>query len=68
MEGLNGGEKVVTSAHFLIDSESRLREAISKMLDVESEDHPPQSTFGNGGGNNMSLEDDDMDMSDMTLE
>jgi Cu(I)/Ag(I) efflux system membrane fusion protein len=29
--GLNPGERVVTSAQFLIDSESNLREAISKM-------------------------------------
>ena len=38
LEGLNAGEEVVTSAHFLIDSESRLREAISKMLEIQKED------------------------------
>ncbi len=32
LEGLEGGEKIVTSAQFLIDSESNLREAINKML------------------------------------
>jgi multidrug efflux pump subunit AcrA (membrane-fusion protein) len=37
-EGLTGGEAVVTSAHFLIDSESRLKEAISKMLELKRED------------------------------
>jgi len=31
-EGVAAGEKVVTSAQFLFDSESRLREAIAKML------------------------------------
>jgi Cu(I)/Ag(I) efflux system membrane fusion protein/cobalt-zinc-cadmium efflux system membrane fusion protein len=31
-EGLKGGEEVVTSAQFLLDSEARLREAISRML------------------------------------
>lgn len=32
LNGLNEGEKVVTSSQFLIDSESRLKEAIAKML------------------------------------
>lgn len=35
--GLKEGEEVVTSAHFLIDSESRLKEAISKMLEIKNE-------------------------------
>lgn len=33
LSGLSAGERVVTSAHFLLDSESRLQEAIQKMLD-----------------------------------
>ncbi len=32
LKGINEDEKVVTSAQFLIDSESKLREAIAKML------------------------------------
>ena len=32
IEGINVGEEVVTSAQFLIDSESKLREATAKML------------------------------------
>ena len=32
LEGVKDGDKVVTSAQFLIDSESKLREATSKML------------------------------------
>ncbi|MFQ5328627.1 MAG: efflux RND transporter periplasmic adaptor subunit [Thermodesulfobacteriota bacterium] len=36
--GIEAGEEVVTSAHFLIDSESRLKEAISKMLELNKED------------------------------
>ncbi len=32
LEGLEGGEEIVTSAQFLIDSESSLREAVNKML------------------------------------
>ena len=55
LHGLEEGEKVVTSAHFLIDSESRLKEAIGKMLDVKEPT-----------GTDMDM--DDMDMSGMTLE
>jgi hypothetical protein len=32
MDGLSAGEQVVTSGQFLIDSESRLQEAVQKML------------------------------------
>ncbi len=32
LSGLEGGEQVVTSAQFLIDSESNLREAVQKLL------------------------------------
>jgi RND family efflux transporter MFP subunit len=32
LSGLKGGEEVVTSAQFLLDSESRYREAVAKML------------------------------------
>jgi len=34
LEGLNEGEEIVLSAQFLLDSESRLREAIQKMLEL----------------------------------
>ena len=33
LEGLSVGEEVVTSSQFLIDSESKLREATAKMLE-----------------------------------
>lgn len=48
--GLEEGQRIVTSAQFLLDSESRLREAIQKMLEAkkssgkkstEKEDGPP---------------------------
>ncbi|MCX5893886.1 MAG: efflux RND transporter periplasmic adaptor subunit, partial [Deltaproteobacteria bacterium] len=41
LSGLKGGEDVVTSAQFLLDSESRFREAIQMML-------PPQGTPESG--------------------
>ncbi|MEH6588601.1 MAG: efflux RND transporter periplasmic adaptor subunit [Halioglobus sp.] len=34
LEGVTAGEEVVTSAQFLVDSESKLREATAKMLDA----------------------------------
>ena len=36
LEGLKEGEQVVTSAQFMLDSESKLREAIQKMIRPES--------------------------------
>jgi len=38
-EGLGEGETIVTSGQFLIDSESRLREAVQKMLAPASDAH-----------------------------
>jgi len=35
LAGVDEGEEIVTSAQFLIDSESKLREATSKMMEVE---------------------------------
>jgi multidrug efflux pump subunit AcrA (membrane-fusion protein) len=32
LSGLRGDERIVTSAHFLIDSESNLREAVRKLV------------------------------------
>jgi hypothetical protein len=40
-EGLQGGEELVLSAQFLIDSESQLREAIEKMLEPAGPSGPP---------------------------
>lgn len=34
LEGVNAGDEVVTSAQFLVDSESKLREATAKMMDT----------------------------------
>ncbi len=36
IQGVREGEEVVTSAQFLLDSESRLKEAIQKMLEVKT--------------------------------
>ena len=41
LEGLKKGEMIVVSAQFMLDSESRLREAIQKMLEIS--EHEPST-------------------------
>lgn len=43
LDGVKVGEEVVTSGQFLIDSESKLREATAKMLELMSSDKPSPS-------------------------
>jgi Cu(I)/Ag(I) efflux system membrane fusion protein len=45
IEGVSAGEEVVTSSQFLIDSDSKLREATAKMLETRS--------GGNGGADDQ---------------
>lgn len=40
LSGVNAGEEVVSSSQFLIDSESKLREATAKMLDARTANEP----------------------------
>ena len=65
LEGVQPGEEVVTSSQFLIDSESKLREATAKMMEAMAAD------AGAGDMGDMSMDDmemgDDMDMSDMSM-
>jgi len=66
LEGLKENEEIVVSAQFMLDSESRLREAIQKMLEVR-EAVPPMKT----GEKDMSMDDlkmDDLDMSGMKMD
>ncbi len=59
LSGLKVGEEVVTSAQFLIDSESKLREATAKMLE----------TLNAGqGANSSATVSDDMSMDDMSMD
>ena len=51
LSGLLDGEEIVTSAQFMLDSESRLQEAIQKMLNerqaMQMEDTPVPMTDSN---------------------
>jgi Cu(I)/Ag(I) efflux system membrane fusion protein len=40
LHGVTPGEEVVTSAQFLIDSESKLREAAAKMTELDTGNAP----------------------------
>jgi len=55
LSGVNAGERVVTSAQFLIDSESKLREATAKMMEAKQPTTAPSVSM------------DGMDMSDMDM-
>ncbi|MEH6503796.1 MAG: efflux RND transporter periplasmic adaptor subunit [Cycloclasticus sp.] len=59
LEGVKAGEEVVTSAQFLIDSESKLREATAKMLQLMDEKKQMDATSAsNKQGDSMEMNDD----------
>jgi Cu(I)/Ag(I) efflux system membrane fusion protein len=80
LAGVKPGEQVVVSGQFLIDSESKLREATAKMLEAMSSggaaEHGAMSdmdmsdmSMGSVESTDMQHTDtNDMDMSDMTME
>ena len=67
LEGLKEGENIVTSAQFMFDSESRLREAIQKMLDARTGKSDQLSADDLDMGD-MKMDDSDLDMSDLKMD
>lgn len=65
IEGVQAGEEVVTSSQFLIDSESKLREATAKMMSAMSETGSQDHDMHNMDMSDMAM--DDFDMSDMSM-
>jgi Cu(I)/Ag(I) efflux system membrane fusion protein/cobalt-zinc-cadmium efflux system membrane fusion protein len=63
LSGLESGERVVTSAQFLIDSESKLQEAIQKMLQQKQ---PADTTMKDMEMKNMQMDTDTGSASDTT--
>ena len=63
LEGLHEGEEIVVSAQFMLDSESRLREAIQKILAAQAPSRNNQLEEAQNAG-----QDADMDMTDMTMD
>ena len=69
LSGLKAGEEVVTSSTFLIDSESKLKEATAKML--EAMQSGGESSDGAMDMNGMDMNDmqmDDMSLDDMSMD
>ncbi|PAU94319.1 efflux transporter periplasmic adaptor subunit [Aliifodinibius salipaludis] len=70
LEGVKPGEEIVTSAQFLFDSESRLQEAIQKMLQqkTSSSDEEMQDKDISGGQmNHEEMSEDTTDHSNMNM-
>ncbi len=71
LEGIEAGEEVVTSSQFLIDSESKLREATAKMMaamQAEAADTPAMDMEDMSMDDMDMSMDDDMNMDDMDME
>jgi Cu(I)/Ag(I) efflux system membrane fusion protein/cobalt-zinc-cadmium efflux system membrane fusion protein len=68
LKGLREGEEIVISAQFMLDSESRLREAIEKMLEVKQAGAREMQGSGKVVNSNKQSASDDMDMSGITME
>jgi len=62
-EGIKAGERVVTSAVFLIDSESKLREATAKMMKIRSSVEDSDMDM-----NEISMDEMDMNSMNKTME
>ena len=67
LEGLKEGDAIVTSAQFMFDSESRLREAIQKMLDARSE-KPARPSADDLDMSELKMDDSDLDMSTIKMD
>ncbi|WP_339672736.1 efflux RND transporter periplasmic adaptor subunit [Dasania marina] len=59
LAGVDAGDEVVTSAQFLIDSESKLREATAKMMAVLKEAGSAATDGATGEGGDKAMEDTD---------
>jgi Cu(I)/Ag(I) efflux system membrane fusion protein/cobalt-zinc-cadmium efflux system membrane fusion protein len=68
LEGLREGEEVVISAQFMLDSESRLREAIQKMLAARQAGKSSSGQELDMSTLNMDSSLDDLDMDGLTMD
>jgi RND family efflux transporter MFP subunit len=66
LKGLSEGDRIVVSGQFMLDSESRLQEAIQKMLEPGSTDTAQASPADNLDMKNMKM-DDNLDMTGMDM-
>jgi Cu(I)/Ag(I) efflux system membrane fusion protein/cobalt-zinc-cadmium efflux system membrane fusion protein len=68
LEGLSEGEQIVVSAQFMLDSESRLREAVQKMLEVRQDSTVSTQRSEQLTKGESQTAADDLDTSGMTME
>jgi membrane fusion protein, copper/silver efflux system len=72
LEGLKAGEKIVVSGQFMLDSESRLQEAIRKMLAARQQTGTTEEQGEDLDVSDLSMDgdtpDDDLDMSDLKMD
>jgi len=70
LSGVKNGEQVVTSSQFLIDSESKLREATAKMMKAMAVDSADadMSDMDMSDMGDMEMDDIDMSMDEMDME
>jgi RND family efflux transporter MFP subunit len=68
LSGLREGDEIVVSAQFMLDSESRLREAIEKMLEVKQAGSQDMQGSGKVAKGKEQSKADDLDMSGITME
>lgn len=68
LKGLSEGEKIVISAQFMLDSESRLREAVQKMLEVRPTAGTVAPADDDLDMSGLSMEENDLDMSGLSME
>lgn len=66
LSGLSEGERIVVSAQFMLDSESRLREAIQKMLSAGQT--PPNDDADDLNLDGITMENDELDMSGFSMD
>src|SRR5699024_7019999 len=64
LEGVQPGEEIVTSAQFLFDSESRLQEAIQKMLQQKQDSTDMEMNNMDSSGGEMNHDTEPVDTTD----
>jgi len=68
LKGLREGDEIVISAQFMLDSESRLREAVEKMQEVKKTTAQDMQGSGKVAKGKEQSTSDDLDMSGITME
>jgi RND family efflux transporter MFP subunit len=68
LKGLREGEEIVVSAQFMLDSESRLQEAIQKMLEASRPQRSDSDQAETLDMQEMDMEDKELDMSDIKMD